>query len=55
VIKKIEAGRLACRLVNSHRRIEFEELVRYQQAQMLRSEDALRKLNQISNNMGEAL
>jgi excisionase family DNA binding protein len=55
VIKEIEAGRLVCRMVNSHRRIEFEELVRYQQAQKLRSEEALRKLNQISNDMGEAL
>jgi len=55
VIKEIQAGRLICRMVNSHRRIEFEELVRYQQAQKQRSEEALKKLHQISDAMGEAL
>jgi excisionase family DNA binding protein len=29
VIKEIEAGRLTCRMVNSHRRIDFKELQRY--------------------------
>ena len=33
VIKEIDAGRLKCRKVNSHRRIQFEELRRYQAAQ----------------------
>jgi excisionase family DNA binding protein len=33
VIKEISEGRLNCRMVNSHRRIEFEELVRYQDEQ----------------------
>jgi excisionase family DNA binding protein len=55
VIKEIEASRLACRLVNRHRRIEFEELLRYQAAQKQRSEDALKKLSQLSQEMGEEL
>jgi hypothetical protein len=46
---------LKCRLVNSHRRIEFEELTRYQEAQKLRSENALRNLRQSSDDMGEEL
>lgn len=55
VIKEIEAGRLNCRMVNSHRRIEFEELVRYQQDQKKRSEEALRKLRRTSDDLGEEL
>lgn len=55
VIKEIEAQRLKCRLVNRHRRIEFEELMRYQKAQKERSEDALKKLSKLSQEMGEEL
>lgn len=55
VIKEIDANRLKCRLVNSHRRIEFEELVRYQEAQKQRSENALQKLRQYCDDIGEAL
>jgi excisionase family DNA binding protein len=55
VIKEIDANRLRCRLVNSHRRIEFEELVRYQEEQKQRSENALQKLRQYSDEMGEEL
>ena len=55
VIKEIEAGRLVCRLVNRHRRIEFEELLRYQSAQKQRSEAALKQLSKLSEDMGEAL
>lgn len=55
VIKEIDANRLKCRLVNSHRRIEFEELVRYQEAQKQRSENALQKLRQYSDDIGEAI
>ncbi len=51
----IEANRLACRLVNRHRRIEFEELLRYQSAQKQRSEEALKKLSKLSQEMGEEL
>ncbi len=55
VIKEIEAKRLTCRLVNRHRRIEFEELMRYQQAQKQQSEEALKKLSKLSQEMGEEL
>lgn len=55
VIKEIEAGRLQCRLVNRHRRIEFEELVRYQQEQKQRSEAALTRLSDLSQEIGEEL
>ena len=55
VIKEIQANRLECRLVNSHRRIEFEELIRYQEAQKIRSENALKNLRQSSDDMGEEL
>jgi excisionase family DNA binding protein len=55
VIKEIAAGRLHCRLVNSHRRIEFEELLRYQREQKQRSEEALKRLRQISDEIGDGL
>ncbi len=55
VIKEIDANRLKCRLVNSHRRIEFDELVRYQEAQKLRSENALKNLRKSSDDIGEEL
>ena len=55
VIKEIEAGHLKCRLVNRHRRIEFEELTRYQEAQKQRSEEALQKLRKVSDEIGEEL
>jgi excisionase family DNA binding protein len=55
VIKEIEAQRLKCRLVNSHRRIEFEELVRYQETQKLRAENALKNLRKSSDDIGEEL
>ncbi len=55
VIKEIEAGRLSCRLVNRHRRIEFQELMRFKNEQKLRSEKALIKLNSLSEEMGEEL
>ena len=55
VVKEIEAGHLRCRLVNRHRRIEFEELMRYQAQQKQRSEAALQRLSQLSQEMGETL
>lgn len=55
VIKEIEAGRLKCRLVNRHRRIEFEELMRYKDEQKRRSADALKRLSALSREMGEEL
>jgi hypothetical protein len=47
-IREIEAGRLKCRLINRHRRIEFEELMRYQGEQKQRSTSALKRLNDLS-------
>lgn len=52
VIKEIEAGRLKCNKVNRHRRIEFDELKRYMAQQQKNSEDALRKLTDLSENLG---
>ena len=48
VIKEIEAGRLRCRKVGRHRRIEFEELRRYKTDQRHESERALRELTDIA-------
>lgn len=53
VIKEIEAGRLACHMVNTHRRIDFDELVRYQTAQRERSDAALRRMHEIDQQLGE--
>ena len=52
VIKLIEEKQLACRQVGRHRRIEFEEVARYQQAQKLRSSQALLKLTEMSEELG---
>ena len=52
VIKEIEANRLACRKVNRHRRIEFEELRRYHAAQQEQSEQALQDLTKLSEELG---
>ncbi len=48
VIKEIEAGRLKCKKVNRHRRIEFDALKRYMAEQHKSSEDALKKLADLS-------
>ncbi|MBC7604981.1 MAG: helix-turn-helix domain-containing protein [Ramlibacter sp.] len=53
VIKEIEAKRLACRLVNRHRRIEFEEVIRYRDDQKQRADGALQKLSKLSQEIGE--
>ena len=55
VIKEIEGGRLPCRMVNRHRRIMFEDLVRYQNEQKRRSADALQAASQASDEIGQAL
>lgn len=52
VIKEIEAGHLRCRKVGRHRRIEFEELRRYQAAQREQSEKALQELANLSQDLG---
>ena len=55
VIKEIEQGRLQCRMVNRHRRIEFEELVRYQAESRARSEAALSEIAQLTKDIGQEL
>lgn len=55
VVKEIDAGRIQCHMVNTHRRIDFEELVRYQQAQKERSEAALRRMHELDAQIGEGL
>jgi len=52
VINEIEAGNLKCRLVGTHRRIEFEELRRYQAEQKQKSERALQDLTKLSEDLG---
>ena len=52
VIKEIEAGRLRCRKVGRHRRIEFEELRRYQARQRDETEKALQELADLSQDLG---
>ena len=51
VIKEIEANRLKCRKVNRHRRIEFEELRRYQAYQQQKSDQALQDLTKLSEEL----
>jgi len=50
VIKEIEAGRLSCRRVGSHRRIAFEDLEAYKR-QMRAAQDAA--LERMANNADE--
>lgn len=52
VIKEIEAGRLRCRKVGRHRRIEFQELQRYRAQQRKDSEAALQELADIAQETG---
>ena len=52
VIKEIEEGRLRCRKVGRHRRIEYEELRRYKETQQERSEKALQQLADLSQELG---
>jgi excisionase family DNA binding protein len=51
VIKEIEAGRLVCKKVNRHRRIEFNELKRYMAQQKKTSENALQKLTELTEDL----
>lgn len=53
VVKEIEAGRMKCHMVNTHRRIDFDELQRYQADQQQRSAEALRRMNEIDRQLGE--
>jgi excisionase family DNA binding protein len=51
VIKQIEDGTLNCRKVGRHRRIEFQELLQFQQQSKQRSEDALQRLTDLSQEL----
>jgi excisionase family DNA binding protein len=52
VIKQIEDGTLKCRKVGRHRRIEFQDLVQFQSLSKQRSEDALQRLTDLSQELG---
>jgi excisionase family DNA binding protein len=52
VIKQIEQGHLACRKVGRHRRVEFEELMRFKQQMRQESEQALQDLTALSQELG---
>ena len=52
VIKQIEDGGLKCRKVGRHRRVEFQELVRFQRQQQQISENALQRLTDLSQELG---
>jgi excisionase family DNA binding protein len=51
LIKQVEAGHLAHRKIGRHRRIEFDELLRFQKAQKEESEKAMQKLVDLSQSM----
>ena len=53
VVKEIDAGRIKCHMVNTHRRIDFEELVRYQEEQKERSAAALPRMHELDEQIGE--
>ena len=52
VVKEIEAGRLRCRKVGRHRRVELHELQRYVQEQQKASEEALQELSDMAQESG---
>lgn len=52
VIKEIENGQLHCRKVGRHRRVEFDELMRYQKALRDKSQTALKQLSDLSQDLG---
>ncbi len=52
VVKEIEAGRLPCRKVGRHRRVELHELQRYVQVQQRASEEALQELADMAQESG---
>lgn len=52
VVKQIELGKLKCRKVGRHRRIEFEELTRFQAQLRQESEQALQDLTAMSQELG---
>lgn len=52
VIKEIEAGNLPARKVGSHRRINYEDLMKYKAAMRTRQTDALQRLSDSAGELG---
>jgi excisionase family DNA binding protein len=52
VIKEVEAGRLPCVRVGSHRRIAYRALVAYRKAMRARQDEALQKLADDAQELG---
>lgn len=52
VIKEIEQGRLKCHMVGSHRRIAYEEMIRYGDAMRADQEHALKELAEEAQQLG---
>jgi len=52
VIKEIEAGRLSHRMVGTHRRIAFDDLVKYARQMREKQEAALDKMAQNAQDLG---
>jgi len=52
VIKEIEAGRLSCRKVGRHRRIDFSDLARYQRTSRAAGAQALQDLADLDRVLG---
>ena len=52
VIKEIEAGRLPCRMVGTHRRVEFVDLVEYRNRMREAQERALQQLSELDHELG---
>lgn len=52
LIKLIESGAIPCRLVGTHRRIEFEELRKYSARRNKESEEAMQALADLSSQLG---
>jgi excisionase family DNA binding protein len=52
VVKEIDEGRLAHRKVGRHRRVAFEELLRYQARQREQTEQSLQRLADLGQELG---
>ena len=52
IIKEIEEGNLKCHMVGSHRRIPYEEMVRYRDALRTDQEQALKELADEAQQLG---
>ncbi len=51
LIKLIESGDIPCRLVGTHRRIEFEALTQYDERRRKASEEAMQALSDLSSDL----